>query len=313
MDFKSNKHPLPQNLAPHIYETATMAYKGMALWGKPQSILVSGESGAGKTESVKICMHHLAALQRGPQGGTEQEEPTSVVQKVLESNPLLEAFGNARTRRNDNSSRFGRYTQLQFDRTPLAVQSSRGKSSVLRSQTSPARLAGSTCEVYLLEKNRVVKHDPTEERNFHIFYELLAAPDAEKARIWKEGLKGATQESFSYIGKTKTTCIEGVSDRNRFAETVEALEVVGIVGTELLDLFRSLCVVLQLGNITFAPDPSDDDKSIITSEQELTKLGSILGVSNDTLRLALTERTMATSQRRRLQDPTYCRCCQRVV
>ena len=289
---------IPPNLSPHIYEMATIAYKRMALWGKPQSVLLSGESGAGKTESAKLCMHHIAALQLGPQAAGAGHEQTLVVTKILDTNPLLEAFGNAKTQRNDNSSRFGRYTRLEFDRTHLAVKS-RHRRSLLRTQTSPARLVGSTCEVYLLEKNRVVNHDPNEERTYHIFYQLLAAPSAERSRIWKAGLKHAKPESFRYVGSTRTNRIEGKSDRARFVETVEALEEVGIVGLELDELFQSLCIVLQLGNLTFAPDPNDDDKSIITSENELKKLGSLMGISQDALQLALTERTMVT------KDETY--------
>jgi len=282
---------MPENLSPHVYETASLAYKGMALFGKAQSILVSGESGAGKTETVKICMHHIATLQRGPPENREAE--TTVVERVLDSNPILESFGNAKTRRNDNSSRFGRYTQLQFD-----VIGTASRASASKAQSSPARLAGSTCEVYLLEKNRVVKHTPADERTFHIFYELLAAPEQEKVRIWK-GLKGAGQHTFSYIGRNNTTHIEGVSDHERFSQTVEALEVVGISGTLLVELFRSLCVVLQLGNIVYAPDPQDPDKSIITSEKELERLSSVMGIQKDHLRQALVERTIST------RDETY--------
>merc|ERR1719162_2304642 len=103
---------------PHVYEISALSYKGLAFKGEDQSILVSGESGAGKTETVKIAMNHMATVQRGPvapqaDGDDAFEDP--VVTRVLLSNPLLESFGNAKTTRNDNSSRFGKYTQLQFD------------------------------------------------------------------------------------------------------------------------------------------------------------------------------------------------------
>jgi myosin heavy subunit len=234
-----NKAPAKKDVPPHVYETSTLAFKGMALWGRPQSILVSGESGAGKTETVKICMHHIAELQHGPYRTPAEAKIIQVVERVLDSNPLLEAFGNAQTLRNDNSSRFGKYTQLQFCRQIMTEDVS-----------SPAKLAGSTCEVYLLEKNRVVHHESTDERTFHIFYELLSAPATEKDKIW-EGLKGTTMASFKYVGSTSTSLIEGVSDYDRFFQTVKALEVVGIYGAVLRDLFRSLCVVLQLGNLVF--------------------------------------------------------------
>ncbi|CAB9520505.1 Unconventional myosin [Seminavis robusta] len=287
------EHPAatPKEIPPHVYETSTLAYKGMALWGQPQSILVSGESGAGKTETVKICMHHIAELQHGPYGGNNNNDGTKiVVQRVLDSNPLLEAFGNAQTNRNDNSSRFGKYTQLQFDRQQQA-----SSTPFDDQQMTPAKLAGSISEVYLLEKNRVVHHDRKNERTFHIFYELLAAPGNHQTAIWEEGLKGSTLDSFRYVGMTTTQKIEGVSDRNRFLKTVKALEVVGIAGDLRHDLFRSLCVVLQLGNLIFAPDPTDDDKSVIASEEELEKLAALMGEGQDVLRKALTERTMTTN------------------
>lgn len=269
----------PKHVAPHVYETATLAYKGMALWNHPQSILVSGESGAGKTETVKICMDQIATLQLGPDPDWD-EPPTQVVDRIMEANPLLEAFGNSQTRRNDNSSRFGRYISLQFERQTMS-----------RSCRSPARLVGSTCEVYLLEKNRVVNHDPEEERTFHILYQLLAAKDQQKSMIWS-GLAGKAADSFSYVGKTQTRAIRGRSDRQRFYQTVDAFRVLGIPHDQLIDLFRSLCVVLQLGNLAFASDSANDDKAVITSEAELDGLASLMGLTKDDIRCDLTERTM---------------------
>ena len=106
------------HLSPHVYETSALAYKGMAFENQNQSILVSGESGAGKTETVKICMNHIASVQEGPNVGASQSKDSSlVVQRVLDSNPLLEAFGNAKTRRNDNSSPVS-YTHLTLPTTP---------------------------------------------------------------------------------------------------------------------------------------------------------------------------------------------------
>jgi myosin V len=134
---------------PHVYETSSLSYKGLAFHQVDQSILVSGESGAGKTETVKIAMNHMASVQRGPiseTGNDKFEDP--VVNRVLQSNPLLESFGNAKTTRNDNSSRFGKYVQLQFDCTDIVPgQIDRSKSR--------CHLGGSKCEAYLLEKNRV--------------------------------------------------------------------------------------------------------------------------------------------------------------
>ena len=147
------------HLPPHVYEASCLAYKGLLKDNEDQSILVSGESGAGKTETVKILLGDIASVQKGP---SAVNSPTlgvgdnEIVRKVLDTNPLLEAFGNAKTVRNDNSSRFGKYLQLQFD----------------RESESSCRLAGSKCEVYLLEKSRVTLHTEG-ERTYHLSTYIL--------------------------------------------------------------------------------------------------------------------------------------------
>ena len=107
-----------RGLESHVYEVSALAYKGLAFDGENQSILITGESGSGKTETAKIIMNHIASIQRGPVADQNSTGVflSPIVQRILDSNPLLEAFGNAKTRRNDNSSRFGKYTQLQFDK-----------------------------------------------------------------------------------------------------------------------------------------------------------------------------------------------------
>lgn len=193
-------------IEPHVYETSSLAYRGLACEGDDQSILVSGESGAGKTETVKILLRDLASIQRGQRRGggwsttgsgnykndpptsasaatttteTTMQEESPIVQRVLDSNPLLEAFGNAKTVRNDNSSRFGKYIQLQFDCEDAAGAAIHGK------LVPSCVLAGSKCEVYLLEKSRVVHHESgtgSDERTYHIFYQLLAANEESTLR-----------------------------------------------------------------------------------------------------------------------------------
>lgn len=261
-------------LRPHVYEASCLAYKGLLREGEDQSILVSGESGAGKTETVKILLGDLASVQKGPDAvGVGNGGDNVIVQRVLDSNPLLEAFGNAQTIRNDNSSRFGKYLQLQFD----------------RQSDLKCKLAGSKCEVYLLEKSRVTLHMP-EERTYHIFYQLLAAPDATKAEIWS-GLEDTDCESFCYVGYPTTQTIEGKTDAQRFHLTVDALNLIGVSDSLLKELWRAICIVLQLGNLEF--EASDNGEgSNIASQEELVELAELMGIPVDTVTTALTIRNV---------------------
>merc|ERR1740139_873847 len=218
----------------------------------------------------------------------EKDFKTSVVKRVLDSNPLLEAFGNAKTVRNDNSSRFGKYIQLQFD-----VEDAR--TAALSGRSLPkCILAGSMCETYLLEKSRVVSHDNS-ERTYHIFYQILAATQEEKKIIWC-GMEKTNNCSFKYVGDTKTVLIEGLTDGQKWDQTVSALALIGIKGDKLQTLMRSVCMVLQLGNLTFAVDPSNDDGSIIDSTEELEKVADCMGVAMQDVNLALTFRTVVVGK-----------------
>jgi myosin V len=237
-----------------------------------------------KTETVKIAMNHIASVQKGPASKGSGDKLDPVVQRVVDSNPLLEAFGNAKTRRNDNSSRFGKYLQLQFDNSQAALMSYGDKSE------SKCKLAGSKCEVYLLEKNRVTVHD-SEERTFHIFYQLLAADSKSKNMIWPK-LSSSDNSSFKYVGHTNTTSIEGQTDAQHFGHTVRVLEEIGIKGDKLVEMMRAICAVMQSGNLTFGP--KGDDGSVITAKKELNDLADLMGVGENDLTLAFTERTMKT-------------------
>ena len=201
-----------KSVEPHVYETSALSYKGLAVDNVNQSILVSGESGAGKTETVKICMNHIASVQAGSSKGGGEKEENLVVKRVVESNPLLEGFGNAKTRRNDNSSRFGKYLQLQFDRDEGGAP--------VGTTVPPTKLAGSKCEVYLLEKSRVVGHDPA-EGTYHVFYQLCAANDEDKAKVWSE-LKGKSTKNFKYVGDNSGRKIDGMSDSEHYYATCKA-------------------------------------------------------------------------------------------
>lgn len=271
---------------PHVYEISALSYKGLAFGNNDQSILVSGESGAGKTETVKIAMNHIASVQRGLTSGSDEAFSDPIVDRVLESGPLLEAFGNAKTRRNDNSSRFGKYTQLQF------YQGNKGTSQFESRDSISCKLAGSKCDVYLLEKNRITYHDPA-ERTYHVFYQIIAAPDSEKASFWS-GMKGSTNEQFRYVGTACTDTIEKMKDGDHWKNTVSVLASIGVTGEKLHSLFEAICIVLQLGNLSFMKDPTDDDKSVVRDKAEFAALGSLMGLTEQDLIDCLTERTMKT-------------------
>ena len=226
---KSTRH----ELEPHVYATSTDSYRGLAARGKNQSILVTGESGAGKTETVKILMGHIAYI-----AGKHDDK---TVDKLLKANPLLESFGNAKTGRNDNSSRFGKFSQLEFD--DLYV------------------LVGSKCITYLLEKSRVISQTKL-ERNYHIMYQLLAAPEGTKEKLM---LNGKTSAHFNYTngGDVKTSIIEGMSDADRYQQTIQGLELLS-VGPNLRGMLeKALSGILHMGQINFHNVKGSADASTI--------------------------------------------------
>ena len=147
-------------LEPHVYDVSEQAYRQLAATQRPQSIVISGESGAGKTESIKYCMNFLVwratrtRAEAAPAAARGQASSEELTARIMQSNPLLEAFGNAKTIRNNNSSRFGKYITLQFD--------------------GGAAIVGAQLHTFLLEKSRVANADGAEERSFHVFYQLLA-------------------------------------------------------------------------------------------------------------------------------------------
>jgi myosin heavy subunit len=195
-----------------------------------QSILVSGESGAGKTESVKIMMHYLAQAAGRQRAGGDADGGTDVATSMLRSNPLLEAFGNARTLRNDNSSRFGKFTRILFD--------------------AGGAIVGSRIDVYLLEKSRVVTQTAG-ERSFHFFYDLAAAPERRISAELRAQLGLMSAEQHLYLSKSGCTTIKGLNDTEEFDTVAEAMGVIGMKDDELVDVCRTIAGVLALGHIEF--------------------------------------------------------------
>lgn len=205
------------DMDPHIFAVAEEAFKQMARDEKNQSIIVSGESGAGKTVSAKYAMRFFATV-----SGSSVE--TSVEEKVLASSPIMEAIGNAKTTRNDNSSRFGKYIEIGFD---------------IRHQ-----IIGANMRTYLLEKSRVV-FQASEERNYHIFYQLCACAHLPEFAPLKLG----STEDFPYTNQGSSPVIEGVDDFKEMQATRKAFSLLGITETYQMGLFQILSAILHLGNV----------------------------------------------------------------
>nr|GMD38939.1 myosin-9-like isoform X6 [Ipomoea batatas] len=195
---------------------------------KSNSILVSGESGAGKTETTKMLMHYLAFL--GGRAATTEDR--TVEQQVLKSNPVLEAFGNAKTVRNNNSSRFGKFVEIQFDKH--------------------GRISGAAIRTYLLERSRVCQVSDA-ERNYHCFYLLCAAPQEEIDKY-----KLGHPKTFHYLNQSNCYEIAGVSDAQDYLATRKAMDIVGISKEEQEAIFRVVAAILHLGNIEFAKGKEAD-------------------------------------------------------
>uniref|UniRef100_A0A673JSM1 Unconventional myosin-Va-like n=1 Tax=Sinocyclocheilus rhinocerous TaxID=307959 RepID=A0A673JSM1_9TELE len=205
------------DMDPHIFAVSEEAYKQMARDEKNQSIIVSGESGAGKTVSAKYAMRYFATV-----SGSSAE--ASVEEKVLASSPIMEAIGNAKTTRNDNSSRFGKYIEIGFDRKHHII--------------------GANMRTYLLEKSRVV-FQASEERNYHIFYQLCACAHLPEF----EPLKLGSADDFPYTKQGRSPIIEGVNDLNEMEATRKAFSLLGITEAHQMGLFQILSAILHLGNV----------------------------------------------------------------
>ncbi|KAG8829588.1 Myosin type-2 heavy chain 1 [Serendipita sp. 399] len=247
------------DLEPHLFAIAEDAYGHMKRDGKGQTIIVSGESGAGKTESAKLIMRYLASVNSAEssdgKGRTKLDESSEVERQILATNPILEAFGNAKTTRNDNSSRFGKYIQILFD----------GKTQIV----------GARIRTYLLERSRLV-YQPEIERNYHIFYQLCAgAPVKERKDLGLD--TDITKFHYMRQGGPHSTPIAGVDDAEEFRDTQQALSTVGIGIDKQWSVFRLLAALLHIGNIEITG--MRNDSNIPDQEPSLLQSTRFLGIS----------------------------------
>ncbi|KAJ1735398.1 class II myosin [Coemansia biformis] len=237
---------------PHIFSIADAAFHDMLHSKENQSILITGESGAGKTENTKKVIQYLTAIagdHKAASGLTASG--SSLEQQVLCANPILESFGNAQTIRNNNSSRFGKFIRIEFN---LAGQ-----------------IAGANIEWYLFEKPRVTKQSKL-ERNYHIFYQFMHG--AEKS-VRDRLLIDRGPEGYTFTRKCRQT-IQGVDDSDEFAALVRAMETTGFRAEEQLDLFRVVAAILHLGNMQF--QATRNDEAVLREQVAAEKVCHVLGI-----------------------------------
>ncbi|XP_022083614.1 unconventional myosin-X-like isoform X5 [Acanthaster planci] len=253
-------------LPPHIYAIANDCYYSMWKRNDNQCVLISGESGAGKTESTKFILKFLSEMsQASSQAGVPQALTGSklrVEEAILQSSPIMEAFGNAKTIYNNNSSRFGKFIQLQF--------------------SNEGSILGGTIQDYLLEKNRVVGQNP-QERNYHIFYCLLAGTSPEQKK--KLFLRDPT--SYSYLNKSGCISDPTINDAENFQAVLEAFSVMRINSEQINDILSLLSAILTLGNVQFITAGGAQVKDM----QPIQIVSALLNVDEYQLCDALTQKT----------------------
>ncbi|ORY26132.1 P-loop containing nucleoside triphosphate hydrolase protein [Naematelia encephala] len=254
-------------MPPHVFAIAETAYYKMTTEKENQCVIISGESGAGKTEAAKRIMQYIAAVSGGDSGGGGGIE--GVKEMVLATNPLLESFGCAKTLRNDNSSRHGKYLEIMFNHMGQPV--------------------GAQITNYLLEKGRVVGQI-RDERDFHIFYQFTKGASAAQKEAF--GLQGP--EAYAYISRSGCLDVRSINDVADFQETLRAMQIIGLSADEQNSIFKVLATVLWLGNVEFV---EGDDGNAAVADTGVTDFAAyLLEVDPGHLRKVLLQRIMETQR-----------------
>jgi myosin heavy subunit len=240
---------------PHVFAIGDEAYRAMTNNKKNQSILITGESGAGKTENTKKVIQYLATIAgKASQGGKLEEQ-------ILQLNPLMEAFGNAKTNKNDNSSRFGKFIRVQFN--------------------SGGVICGTTIQVYLLEKSRVVFQGPG-ERSFHIFYQLLAGADSVQRKTYY--LQKPTD--YAFFCDKQAIQLKSMDDGAEWGHTLKAMDVIGLTSDEQDNVFRLVAGIMQCGNIKYGSSYGGESAKI--ENQDVVKnICELWGLDQETFEKSL--------------------------
>jgi myosin protein heavy chain len=249
-----------EDTKPHIYAMADEAFRNLVDEGENQSILVTGESGAGKTENTKKVIQYLAAVAHSESPVKNRgSQHSNLSAQILRANPILEAFGNAQTVRNNNSSRFGKFIRIEFSRN--------------------GSIAGAFIDWYLLEKSRVVRLN-SNERNYHVFYQLLKGADRNLKHEFL--LDGLDVDDFAYT-RDGNDIITGISDRDEWESLMEAFCVMGFSDKDQASILRTIAAVLHLGNITVVKESRSADQARLApdAKEVAARVCKLLGVPLD--------------------------------
>ncbi|KAF9486594.1 hypothetical protein BDN70DRAFT_870194 [Pholiota conissans] len=249
---------------PHVFGIAESAYYNMNAYHENQCVIISGESGAGKTEAAKRIMQYIAAVSGGQDSSIQE-----IKDMVLATNPLLESFGCAKTLRNNNSSRHGKYLEIMFN--------DRGEP------------VGAQITNYLLEKGRVVGQVEN-ERNFHIFYQFTKAASDEQREAF--GLQGP--EAYAYTSMSNCLSVSDIDDAKDWHDTLKAMDVIGLTPDEQNEIFKMLAIVLWLGNVQF--DEMDDGNSSIADTGVTDFVAYLMDVDAGQVQKVLTQRVVETTR-----------------
>uniref|UniRef100_A0A671SZI7 Unconventional myosin-VIIa-like n=1 Tax=Sinocyclocheilus anshuiensis TaxID=1608454 RepID=A0A671SZI7_9TELE len=251
------------DLPPHVFAIADSCFFNMRRNRKDQCCIISGESGAGKTESTKLMLQFLAAVS-GQRSWIEQQ--------ILEANPILEAFGNAKTIRNDNSSRFGKYIDIHFNKN--------------------GAIEGARFEQYLLEKSRVCRQAP-QERNYHIFYCMLMGMPPDQKKILSLGHAA----EYNYLTMGQCTSCEGRDDIKEYANFRSAMKILTFTENETWEINKLLAAILHLGNVDFEETIMNNLESCdVLSSTHFKMAAQLLEVSPNALDVSLTQRSLMTNR-----------------
>uniref|UniRef100_F1KQ55 Myosin-3 n=1 Tax=Ascaris suum TaxID=6253 RepID=F1KQ55_ASCSU len=250
-------------MPPHLFATSDEAYRNILIDRENQSMLITGESGAGKTENTKKVIAYFAIVGATQQGKEEGQKGGTLEEQIVQTNPVLEAFGNAKTVRNNNSSRFGKFIRTHFSKD--------------------GKLAGGDIEHYLLEKSRVVRQAPG-ERSYHIFYQMMSGYHPKL----KQELRLTNELKYYHFCSQAELTIDGVDDKEEMGITQEAFDVMGFEDSETHDLYASTAGIMHMGEMKFKQRPREEQAEP-DGDEDAKNAGFCFGVDAEEFLKALTK------------------------